>query len=447
MLEPVEILAPDTWEQALAMKAAQPEAVPIAGGTDLMVALNFDRARPPAILDLTRVPELRDWEADDGRLRIGAGVTYTRLIEELGERLPGLAIASRTVGSPQIRNRGTVGGNLGTASPAGDGLPPLYVSDAEVELASATGTRRLPVADFVTGPKRQAAREDELIAAFHLPAATGAAAVREDRHPQRDGHRRLLALAGHLARAPGGLCVHRVGRPDADPRRRGRGVHRRRARRGGAVGGARAAGGRGPGALRRARRGGGRADRRRPRQRRLPPARARRPRAAHADVGVGGAAVRLTLTVNGERREADGVWEGESLLMALRDHLDLPGSKNACEQGECGSCSVYLDGELVCACLVLAGQAEGREVVTVEGLAAGDDLHAVQEAFVEAGAVQCGFCTPGLIVASHDLLARNAAPSDAEIREALAGNLCRCTGYEKILDAVRLAAGRLRRAA
>jgi CO/xanthine dehydrogenase FAD-binding subunit len=173
MVEPVEILSPDTWEQALAMKAAQPEAIPIAGGTDLMVALNFDRARPQAILDLTRVPELRDWEADDGRLRIGAGVTYTRLIEELGERLPGLALAARTVGSPQIRNRGTVGGNLGTASPAGDGLPPLYVSDAEVELASATGTRRLPVADFVTGPKRQAAREDELIAAFHLPAATG----------------------------------------------------------------------------------------------------------------------------------------------------------------------------------------------------------------------------------------------------------------------------------
>jgi CO/xanthine dehydrogenase FAD-binding subunit len=173
MLEPVEILAPDTWEQALAMKAAQPDAVPIAGGTDLMVALNFDRARPAAILDLTRVAELRDWGADDGRLRVGAGVTYTRLIEELGDRLPGLAIASRTVGSPQIRNRGTVGGNLGTASPAGDGLPPLYVSDAEVELASTTGSRRMPVAEFVTGPKRQAARDDELIAAFHLPAATG----------------------------------------------------------------------------------------------------------------------------------------------------------------------------------------------------------------------------------------------------------------------------------
>jgi CO/xanthine dehydrogenase FAD-binding subunit len=174
MLEPVEILAPDSWEQALAAKAAHPDALPIAGGTDVMVALNFDRARPAAILDLTRVPELRDWSADDGRLRVGAGVTYTRLIDELGDRLPGLAIAARTVGSPQIRNRGTVGGNLGTASPAGDGLPPLFVSDAEVELASTTGTRRVAVAEFITGPKRNAAREDELIAAFHLPPAAGA---------------------------------------------------------------------------------------------------------------------------------------------------------------------------------------------------------------------------------------------------------------------------------
>jgi CO/xanthine dehydrogenase FAD-binding subunit len=173
MITAVEILAPDTWEEALAMKAAHPEALPIAGGTDVMVALNFDRTRPAAIIDLTRVPQLRDWDVDDGRLRIGAGVSYTRLIDELGDRLPGLAIASRTVGSPQIRNRGTVGGNLGTASPAGDALPPLYVSDAEVELASTTGTRRVPVTDFIVGPKRTSARDDELIAAFHLPAATG----------------------------------------------------------------------------------------------------------------------------------------------------------------------------------------------------------------------------------------------------------------------------------
>jgi carbon-monoxide dehydrogenase small subunit len=146
--------------------------------------------------------------------------------------------------------------------------------------------------------------------------------------------------------------------------------------------------------------------------------------------------MRLNCTVNGEKREADDVWPGESLLYVLRERLGLPGSKNACEQGECGSCTVYLDGTPVCSCLVAAGQAEGRDVVTVEGL----EFGRVQEAFLEAGAVQCGFCTPGLVVAVHDLLARNEKPSDLDIREALAGNLCRCTGYEKILDAVRLAA-------
>ncbi|SEF21734.1 carbon-monoxide dehydrogenase small subunit [Amycolatopsis pretoriensis] len=152
--------------------------------------------------------------------------------------------------------------------------------------------------------------------------------------------------------------------------------------------------------------------------------------------------MRVNVTVNGEHRRADNVWEGESLLYVLRERLGLPGSKNACEQGECGSCTVYLDGVPACACLVAAGQAEGREVVTVEGLASGDDLDPVQESFVERGAVQCGFCTPGLLVAAHDLIERVPDPSDVEIREALAGNLCRCTGYEKILDAVRDAAAK-----
>ncbi|TWP51795.1 (2Fe-2S)-binding protein [Lentzea tibetensis] len=152
--------------------------------------------------------------------------------------------------------------------------------------------------------------------------------------------------------------------------------------------------------------------------------------------------MRVNVTVNGEQRQADDVWEGESLLFMLRERLGLPGSKNACEQGECGSCTVYLDDVPVCSCLVAAGQAQDRSVRTVEGLASGDSLDPVQEAFVEAGAVQCGFCTPGLVVAAHDLLERVPSPSDPEIREALAGNLCRCTGYEKIMDAVRLAAGR-----
>ena len=150
--------------------------------------------------------------------------------------------------------------------------------------------------------------------------------------------------------------------------------------------------------------------------------------------------MKVTFRVNGEEREAD-VWEGESLLFALRERLGLPGSKNACEQGECGSCSVLLDGKLVCACLVLAAQADGHELVTVEGLGEDGELHPVQAAFAETGAVQCGFCTPGFVVATADLLARTPNPSDDEIREALSGNLCRCTGYAKIFDAVRLAAG------
>lgn len=153
--------------------------------------------------------------------------------------------------------------------------------------------------------------------------------------------------------------------------------------------------------------------------------------------------MRVTTTVNGEPYDVDDVWEGESLLYMLRERMGLPGSKNACEQGECGSCTVYVDGLPACACLVAAGQAQGHEIITVEGLTTDGELHPVQQAFIETGAVQCGFCTPGLIVQTHDLLQRDPHPDDAEIREALAGNLCRCTGYEKILDAVRLAADRL----
>jgi CO/xanthine dehydrogenase FAD-binding subunit len=169
----VELLRPSSWREALELKAARPEAVPIFGGTDVMVDLNFDRERPEAVMDLTRVPEIREWGEEGGSLRVGAGVTYARIITELGDRLPGLAMASRTVGSPQIRNRGTVGGNLGTASPAGDGLPPLYASGAEVEVASVGRVRRVPVEEFIVGPKRNALGKDELIAAFYIPEADG----------------------------------------------------------------------------------------------------------------------------------------------------------------------------------------------------------------------------------------------------------------------------------
>ncbi len=169
----MNFLQPSTWAEALAMKAAHPGALPIAGGTDVLVEINLDHNRPDTVMDLTRIADLAEWATEDGLVRVGAGVTYTRIIDELGDRMPGLAMASRTVGSPQIRNRGTVGGNLGTASPAGDAHPPLLASDALVELASASGTRRVPVRDFFTGPKRNAARQDELIAAFLIEPATG----------------------------------------------------------------------------------------------------------------------------------------------------------------------------------------------------------------------------------------------------------------------------------
>lgn len=170
----VEFLRPRTWCDALEARAENPGAVPIAGGTDVMVEVNFDRSRPAALLDLTGVAELATWSESGGELRIGAGLPYGRLISELGEQLPALAMASRTVGSPQIRNRGTVGGNLGSASPAGDAHPPLLACDAEVELASVRGTRSVPVTEFFTGPKRSALAADELIAAVRLAPATGA---------------------------------------------------------------------------------------------------------------------------------------------------------------------------------------------------------------------------------------------------------------------------------
>ena len=304
------------------------------------------------------------------------------------------ARASRSRAGRSARCRSATAGRSAATSPPprppATALPPLYTADAVVELASTRGTRSVPVAELITGPKRTALAADELIVAFTLPAATG---------PQefaKVGTRNAMVIsvcAVSLALWPEerrvATCIGSAGpTPIAAVRRRR--VHRRRAR----LGRARRALGRRARALRRARRPGRAADRRRPRHRRLPPPRGRRARAPDADLGLGTDAG-VELSVNGERREVDGAWGGESLLYVLRERLGLPGSKNACEQGECGSCSVYLDGEVVCACLVLAAQAEGREVVTVEGLAPGGELHELQRAFVECGAVQCGFCTPG----------------------------------------------------
>ena len=347
---------------------------------------------------------------------LGAGLTYVEAMEpRLAEALPALAEAARTVGGPQIRNRGTIGGNLGTSSPAGDALPPLLVCGATVKLASVRGEREVALPEFVVGPKRNVLAEDELI----LGVSVDATESRQTFMKVGPRNAMVIAVVSLAVRVDGELRAA-FGSAGPVPTLVQAELARRRLV---------------PAACRRSRE----PDRRRSRLRGVQTARAADPHEARPRPVP---RMRIELRINGEPHETD-VWEGESLLYVLRERLGFPGSKNACEQGECGSCSVLLDGKLVCACLVLAAQAEGHEVVTVEGLAEGGRLHKVQQAFVATGAVQCGFCTPGFVVATADLLARNVYPSDDDIREALSGNLCRCTGYAKIFDAVRMAAAAL----
>ena len=442
----MEFLSPTSLSDALAARAEHPGSVPIMGGTDVMVELNFDRHRPEQLLDLTRVPELATWERVNGEIRLGAAVSYTRVINELGRELPGLAMASRTVGSPQIRNRGSVGGNLGAASPAGDAHPALLAAFAEVELSSTRGVRRVPANEFYAGVKRHVGRPDELITAIWIRPASG---------PQqfsKIGTRNAMVIAVAafgLALHPERQLVgdrHRVGRPDPAPRE----PTPRRSSQRSWTGLARAdvprRGGR---RVRPAGRGRRIAHRRRPRYRGVPPALALGDGPALPGVGLDRIParrrpMRVTITVNGERRQVDDVWEGESLLYVLRERMGLPGLEERLRAGRVRVVhGLSRRGDLLC--LSRRGRSGGRARGGHGGRARRleRELHPVQQAFVDAGAVQCGFCTPGLLVATHDLLARDPDPDDSEIREALAGNLCRCTGYEKIIDAVHLAAGDL----
>ena len=386
--------------------------------------------------------------ASAGTLRIGAAVTYGELASPpLAELVPALAQAARTVGSPQIRSAATLGGNLATCSPAGDGLPVLAALEALVELRGTDGVRTLPVDEFMVGVKRTARRPGELITAVTVPLLDGwqgyakvgvrnamviaisGACLAVDR-PTRSVRLALGSVAPTIVRAPqaealavgavdwtnaavADATVDEFGRLAAAAARpiddhRASAAYRRHsievlARR----------------LLRRAF-----------------PATVRRVSETYR------------LHVNGVSHDVADAWLGENLLYVLRERLGLYGSKGACEQGECGSCSVLVDGELLCSCLVLAASAVDQAIVTVEGIGDGGDgaLTDVQQAFVDAGAVQCGFCTPGLIVAVHALLDRIAAPTTTQIAEELSGNICRCTGYGRIVDAVQRVSARRGRA-
>jgi xanthine dehydrogenase iron-sulfur cluster and FAD-binding subunit A len=413
--------------------------------------------RPGPLLDLSRVAELRAVE-DGDPIRLGASVTYTRQLEELAEPLPVLALAARTIASRQVRNRATLGGALAIADPSADILTALVAAGAEVELASASGGRLLPVADFLTGPYERDLGGDELIVAVRVPRAAGPAAY------AKVGARNAMARAAcavavvlDTERRAAGIAVaasaptpvraaaaeelvadeapwgsggeldagfaSRVGALVADatrPRSDGRGseAYKRHA--------AAVLGGR---ALARAWRADG------------SPAVPAPPRSRFAQPES--AAPGLRLRVDGAEHELPEERSADSLLRVLREELGVTAPKNACEEGECGSCTVAIDGDIACGCLVPAAQAAGCGVETVAGLAAPEGaLHPVQEAILEAGGVQCGFCTPGFVMAARDLLRRVPEPTAEEIREGLNGNLCRCTGYQKIVAAVRLAAGR-----
>jgi xanthine dehydrogenase iron-sulfur cluster and FAD-binding subunit A len=412
--------------------------------------------RPGPLIDLARVAELRAVE-DGDPVRLGAAVTYTRQLEELAEPLPVLALAARTIASRQVRNRATLGGALAIADPSADILAALVATGAEVELASASGVRRLPVADFLTGPYERDLRGNELIVAVRVPRAAGPAAYAKvgARNAMAraacavavvlDTERRTAGIAVAAsaptpvraaaaedlvaAEAPWGsggeldagfvsrveALVADATRPRSD--RRGSEAYKRHA--------AAVLGGR---ALARAWRSDDSPVAATPRARLAQPKRA---------------ATGLRLRVDGAEHELPEEHSDDSLLRVLRDELGVTAPKNACEEGECGSCTVAIDGEIACACLLPAVQAAGCEVETAAGLATPDGrLNPVQEAFLEAGGVQCGFCTPGFVMAARDLLRRVPEPTAEEIREGLSGNLCRCTGYQKIVAAVRLAAGR-----
>ena len=427
--------APETLAEAVAQ--VRGGAVPVAGGTDLVVAARSGRRElPEALVSLHRVAELRGVRADDdGSLVLGALATHGEL--ECSELARGgwaaLADAAALVGSPATRHVGTVGGNLANASPAMELGSPLLVHGASIETTSG---RSLAVADFLLGPGRTALEPGELIARVVVPGPAASAYVRLEYRAAMEiavvGAAALLALDAGWAHPDGARRADR-GRADVHPRNRRRGGVARRdtgrfCRRGRARG--RADG----------------ADLRRARERALP---------AGADPGRGqaraGARIRagtpmsypLELTVNGIAHSL-AVNGGRTLLTVLRDDLGLTGAKEGCDDSECGACMVLLGGRPVNSCSFLALQADRREVTTVEGLATAGALDPVQRAFVESGGIQCGYCTPGMLMSATALLAERRSPTADEVRAALAGNLCRCTGYQKIVQAVLVAAAELR---
>ena len=431
-----------TVDDAVAAVAAG--ARPVAGGTDLVVGARSGKsALPDAIVAIHRIAELHGVHVlDDGGVRLGALATHAEIAanETVRERLAALADACAIVGSHATRAQGTIGGNLMNASPAMETGGPLVCFDARVTLRSPSGSRELAVEDLWVGPGKTAAEADELLVAIDIPApatGTGSAYLRLEYRRQME-----IAVVGASAvvTVADGVVTHaRVAMTALSPT-----IRRVPAAEEALIGSD--GGARGDRSRRSSGRDGVRPDLRRPRLGRLSPCDGGRDRAegdhdgARAGREGGRMKTAATLVVNGTAYPVDLDPE-TSLLTAVRDVIGLTGSKEGCDDSECGACMMLLDGRPVNACSYLALQAEGSEVTTVEGLADGDTLAPLQAAFLDLGGVQCGFCTPGMLVSATALLAGNPSPTEDEVRIGLSGNLCRCTGYDGIVKAVLSVAG------
>ncbi len=399
--------APESLEGAVALLAgAKGEARVLAGGTDLLVQMRADVVDPELIVDIKKIPETRTVTEEKGGWRIGAAVTGAELKEHdrLKKAWPGVVEAANLIGSTQVQGRATLGGNLCNGSPAADSVPALIAAGAVATLAGPKGRRDLPVEDVMLGPRKLALTKGEIVVSFLLPPRPARSSDAYLRFiPRTEMDIAVVGAGVSLTLDAGGtITAARVS-------------HRRQARH-----------------HRIPYRRGGRADS------------ADRPDRAGSSEGELMAKHHIQATVNGD--PAEFLCETEdTLLDVLRDTLDLTGSKEGCSSGDCGACSVMLDGRLVCSCLVLGCEVSGRKIETIEGLAKGESLHPLQRRFLEAAALQCGICTPGFLVASKALLERNANPSEHEVRFWLAGNLCRCTGYDKIVTAVMDTAAAMRK--
>jgi xanthine dehydrogenase iron-sulfur cluster and FAD-binding subunit A len=443
-----DLVLPNSLDDCLKILAEHgPQAKLVAGGTDLLPQMKNGQLKPALVVDLSGISRIRQVQNSNGQgLRIGAAVTARELEVNPAVRGAYLSIAESAamVGSLQVRNLATVGGNLCNAAPSADMAPPLIALEAQAVIAGPRGERRVPMADFFTGVRQTVLAPNELLVELIVPPPGAHSGGQYLRHTRARYCRRGRGFSAHHGRRPLHQGAHRAGLrgPDAGSRHRGRAVARRP---GGDARGHRARGHAGD--------RGSQAHQRPARLHRVPQAPGPRPHPPHAHDRarprerlirrhIPVAKQVLSCTVNGEPVEVL-VQPYITLLDALREDMGLTGPKEGCGTGDCGACTVHVDGKVVASCLMLAMQARGRKVRTIEGLAGTGALHPLQDAFVRHGVPQCGFCIPGVLMAAAALLDENPRPSEEEIRYGIAGNLCRCTGYTKMVAAISEAAGTL----